>query len=664
MYFDLPGEGPESWRNYYTNEFTKQLESKYKSALKNYVHPFILDYYDEVTQELLGYELILQYWFFYAYNDGGNDHEGDWEHINVVVSPLSKVEGYLTEDEIEELLNGIWISKDGTQDELIIKRIENYFHHQVMPMDFSSPNVYNSREIWEREIDELIPEYYGEKNLLKSIRYRAYLDDEETIINTHPFIYIGGDNKGTDQIMSMPGGTNRDSHGSYPYEGLYRNIGPAGASEEINLYRDHRKYFKDQSTNVNKNVIKYERGNVISFNSKERITIVPDWERVIDLMESSKEARQNWSWLILPLRWGYPATESPFAGIVKHADTGNQGDIGPSFTEWWNTSMGAGGVHVFEPHELPPIFPLGFQDSFDNRIGFFNLTYPIFFNLPPLDIAWRVIVYPFRSIFGRNDPVYYPEHEIPFRFFDIAAGITSQKIDEDFGNLIYNVDQFDDYAVSIIEHIIIGGADSTTTVNNSNLNLTNPRSPNYQISFYIGDHFASINSLRNFRSSLTQEYSFSNIPNYSYSSEINFWEYAGTIRYNILTSSIQPYLMLGYGWFWYRVENAQANGQSFENPNSSWINKPSFDSFSSILPNSFHFGLGLEFVILKSQAKFPKGIDLTVRGEYGLYYNKLGMDFSHVSLSKLSLFFPTLGDVPADESVHRQVFSLMISIGF
>jgi len=29
---------------------------------------------------------VIQYWFFYPYNDWAGDHEGDWEHINVKVS--------------------------------------------------------------------------------------------------------------------------------------------------------------------------------------------------------------------------------------------------------------------------------------------------------------------------------------------------------------------------------------------------------------------------------------------------------------------------------------------------------------------------------------------------------------------------------------------------
>ena len=64
----------------------------------------------------------------------------------------------------------------------------------------------------------------------KKIRYLAYLDDKETIVNTHPVCFIGADNKGLDQLLCMPGGKNRDSHGSYPFPGMYKDIGPAGAT--------------------------------------------------------------------------------------------------------------------------------------------------------------------------------------------------------------------------------------------------------------------------------------------------------------------------------------------------------------------------------------------------------------------------------------------------
>lgn len=34
-------------------------------------------------------QIEIQYWFFYPYNDGWNDHEGDWEHITVIVQNSS-----------------------------------------------------------------------------------------------------------------------------------------------------------------------------------------------------------------------------------------------------------------------------------------------------------------------------------------------------------------------------------------------------------------------------------------------------------------------------------------------------------------------------------------------------------------------------------------------
>jgi hypothetical protein len=664
MYFDFPGEDPASWKNEYERQLAKQDPSEYQEFLKNYVHPLIVDHRSETDNKLLGYELILQYWFFYNFNDGGNNHEGDWEHINVVVSPKDKVTRYLNEDEIEDILKGIWIGKDQTKDELVIKRIENYFHHFVMPIDFSNPNMYMPREQWENFLKNRVEERFGENELLKQFRYRAYVDDQEIEINTHPFCYIGGDNKGLDQIMQLPGGTNRDSHGSYPFTGMYKNIGPAGATEQIAPFVDHRKYLKKLHSEGEQYPPRFGRGNVIGFNKPERLEIVPDWERVVDLVQINREARQAWSWLILPLRWGYPATESPFAGIVKHVDTGNVGDIGPAFWDGWNRSMATPEAHIYQPHRLPPIFPVGFQDSFNNSIGFFNLTYPILLNLPPLDFLWRFIAYPFRAAFDRADPVFYPEKEIPFRFFDISAGGSWQSLDEDYSTLIINDSQYEEFVGRLIIHLIDNGTDTSTVVTNTDESLANATSPIFQLNFHIGDQFSTENSLRNFRSTYSFNASFNNIPDYNYSAEYNFWEYAGSLRYSLTSSNLQPYLKAGYGWTWYRLENVQSNGQLFESPNSEWFNKPSFDSFSDILPNTWHWGFGVELILLRSTSQFPHGLDFSIRAEYAVFYNNLGLDLSHVSVRDLALVFPTYGDIPKSVTVSRQNINIVLSLSY
>ncbi len=90
----------------------------------------------------------------------------------------------------------------------------------------------------------------------------AWRDAAETEINTQPVGYIGADNKGLDQLLSPPGGTNRDSHGTYPMPGLFKDIGPAGASETISNFFDHQKYFAGDSKTVDR-MDRFERGGVI-----------------------------------------------------------------------------------------------------------------------------------------------------------------------------------------------------------------------------------------------------------------------------------------------------------------------------------------------------------------------------------------------------------------
>lgn len=59
-------------------------------------------YYARITED--GGYTVVQYWFFYAMNDwrttfaGVNDHEGDWEHVAVYLTPIDPASGTLPED--------------------------------------------------------------------------------------------------------------------------------------------------------------------------------------------------------------------------------------------------------------------------------------------------------------------------------------------------------------------------------------------------------------------------------------------------------------------------------------------------------------------------------------------------------------------------------------
>jgi hypothetical protein len=294
--------------------------------------------------------------------------------------------------------------------------------------------------------------------------------------------------------------------------------------------------------------------------------------------------------------------------------------LGPAFSSGWNTTGPAPGFHKYEPHIFPSVFPLGLQDSFRNDFGFFNFTLPVLFNLPPLDFLTRIGTYPFKLVFSRRDPVYYPKDGVPFRFFGLSSGVSVQILDKDFDALALNPTQYDEFVGRILIHLLVSGFDSSTVVVGGSDFKTNSVGPFIQIPFYIGKHFASENTVRNVRSTFGATVDFNNIPSYRYSAELNYWEYAGSLRYSLSSSRLQPFLKGGYGWSWYRLEKVQANGEPFEPAESEWI-KP-----KSIWPNVWHIGLGIEFIPWKRVGKFPGGVDVSFRFEYALYMENLGLD--------------------------------------
>ncbi len=150
---------------------------------------------------------------------------------------------------------------------------------------------------------------------------------------------------------------------------------------------------------------------------------------------------------------------------------------------------------------------------------------------------------------------------------------------------------------------------------------------------------------------------FNNIPEYSYSADLDLWEYAGSIRYNLSTGRWQPFAKGGYGWSWTRVENAQANGVPLQQADSDWIS-PGF------WPNTWHLGAGIELAPWKRVGRFPCGAEISLRFEYAMFFQDLGLDLSSIELAELSLLFHTLGDVPGSETVRRHGVILGATLRF
>ena len=100
FHFEYPGNSPSAWY------------SSYQSEAEDNSHP------DKVYAHLFKRpgtsEYVIQYWYFYPFNAWVNNHEGDWEHINVVVDNQNPSLAQIT-------------------------RVEFYFHHEFV--NRSNPGV-------------------------------------------------------------------------------------------------------------------------------------------------------------------------------------------------------------------------------------------------------------------------------------------------------------------------------------------------------------------------------------------------------------------------------------------------------------------------------------------------------------------------------------------
>jgi hypothetical protein len=159
-YFDFPGQTPREWWHAYW-QFRAGPDSAIWAQPTTYAHPFL---------DASG-RMVIQYWYFYPFNDYIGNHEGDWEHVNVV----------LTED-----LSGI-------------EQVHYYFHHRSLslPQGDSKPRI----------VDQTHPIVY--------VGGRAY-----NILDYPIRIFSGDQNEG--------------SHAAFPYPGEWESAAGLGSPESVN----------------------------------------------------------------------------------------------------------------------------------------------------------------------------------------------------------------------------------------------------------------------------------------------------------------------------------------------------------------------------------------------------------------------------------------------
>jgi len=656
LFFDMPGYDPASWKGIYVNPTTKRLAAEFHESVKIYAHPF-LEARRDAAGDVLGYELLIQYWFYYPLNDGGNKHEGDWEHINVVISPRDRVDRLLTADEVQRILDGGFFSTTPRPDDLVLKRVEVYFHHQLMSLDYGRPNAYARYDEWEREMERLPREQIGVREVWKRTRWLAWQDDDERVVNTHPVMYIGADNKGIDQLIVPPGGRNQDSHGTFPFPGLYKTIGPAGSAEQIRSYFDHREWYASDPADRIDPERRYGRGSTELFDDAARVELVPDWERVLPLVRTDPVARREWAWLVLPVHWGYPATRSPLAGIVDHADTGNVGPIGPAFNDGWNRSGPGRGFSLYEPHVLPPFYPTDPQDEFSNSLGYFN-AFSLFLSLPPFDFLWRVVASPFRAAFGRQDPVFYPGSQVPSRFIGVSAGVSHVSVPEEIGSAVLHLT--DDNAVDI------GGMVFPAAVWQiaADIALLDPEAGGIgptqwihegswawfaQFTMFLGERWASSTGISHSSHAVgfREPLSTGEEP-YRFDAGLSWWDISADVRYALLTSGFKPYLKLGYGVNWFRLHDMASQGVPLAEPDGPWI--------KNLWPPTWQYGFGAELTLFEAFGRVPHGLDMSVRAEWTWKSSPSGVNLPG------SITLATFRDAPSRWT--RGIVNLGLTVSF
>ena len=602
LYFQFPGESPATWHAEFTGS-NGELKREYLGFAKTFVHPFIVEVPGRPATDPR-YRLVLQYWFFYPYNDAGNIHEGDWEHLNVVLTTRAQGAEGFSADEMHAFL-----ASPPPLDEIVTRELQYYFHHWVFRLDYFEPNVYLPRDAWKKQMDALPADRVGEKQIWEQIRNQAYMDDAETVFNFHPIVFIGGDNRGLQALISKPSSFGRASHGSYPFVALYKDVGPQGTGELVKHRWNEFRQPPDSDAP--------ETAPIVRFDNLSRLELVPDWERVLPMVKDDAGARAEWLWLVLPIRFGYPATVSPFAGIIKYAETGNSSIPSPPFNSGWNRTGEVAGYGTYDPNRLSSQFPASIQDNFQTGWGYFNLTVPLIATLPGFDIIYRVLSAPARATRKSSGPAFFPANTMPFRSWGFSGGVSMFKPKDEWMGLFGFNELFLPLLADISE--LAGGdslVDARTTGSLNDLAVQWL----VGVNLYVGRRFVSESSLRHSSSTIGETVVVQGAPGeYSLQANLDFWEFVGSMRYNLAIDGFQPYLKAGYGLSWYQLNDATFAGHVLGDGTSPWVRKPGF--FNNLLPNTWNLGAGFEYIPLRKIG----GPSVGVKAEAVWFTHNLGV---------------------------------------
>jgi len=273
-------------------------------------------------------------------------------------------------------------------DSLEIAAVEYYFHDSIVILDYreverGAPSTkwqeLRHLHVWEQ------PHYVDDAIRARRTAYGGRLA-------THPIGFISGNSKGPDELLNIwprfQRSYNRNGHGTYPFPGTWRKIGPLQASEQMfgPIVPDLRAGFEMAPPDVS--LKEWLAGDHFVTYDEEDITLIPDWERIAQLVLDSPAARHDWSWLLLPIRWGFPVAASPGAGAIKRTDLGHVAASSPAFQPTWNRLAHETGRRIYDPRALRVLLvPLSPWDRLVNGWGLLNVPVALLGILPGWNVA-------------------------------------------------------------------------------------------------------------------------------------------------------------------------------------------------------------------------------------------------------------------------------------
>jgi hypothetical protein len=335
---------------------------------------------------------------------------------------------------------------------------------------------------------------------------------------------------------------------------------------------------------------------------------------------------------------------------------GNVGPIGPAYNAGWNRAGTGSGFEDYEPHVLPGLFPADPQDAFGNELGFLNVI-PLIGNLPPLDFVWRFLALPVRAAKGDHPPLFYPSETVPERFFGIAGGVAWETISQDISAAVFHTPE--EYRTAnpplspqLIEIALDLFVLDTGTVSGGGLseNFADPAwSAQAQVAFYLGPRFVSTTGVRHVRHDAGFRAGVNTRPEpYEFRAGVNMWDITGSVRYNLATGALKPYVKGGYGVNWYRLEDMTSDGEALLEPTGPWI--------VNAWPLTWQYGAGFEFMLVHRFAPVPRGFDLGVQAEWLWLNGPTGIEYPDV------LTLASVRDAPT--RVVRGALNLTLTLSF